>query len=434
MPMQMMDVFEEHFSEAAFLRFQWERALLAPNYSLAETAELEERLLAHLDGLMLGGESVSEVLLKAALEGEEPGEVFCAAFVSIAGSPPAALEAVLALAPAAPAAVQAALRRALELHGHAELNAHLVPLLRAPEVPVQALALEVLAFRGAVPRGTALELLGHADGRVVTAALRSLGALSRDVARQELPRLLGDKRPNVRMAAIEAGLLSGMRVAWDACRHEAQGSGEGAPVARVLQAICGDDKDAKRLVALAADEGGRTDVLWALGFTGRAAVAEVCLELMGQESPVARLAGEAFGAITGLVVEGAYAMELEEDSLPPLDEDDLDVDLVPGAEDVLQVPVRAAVANWWQRARQDFSRSTRYLDGKPFSGAVLLEALTRGGMRRRQVHAQELALRTQGTHRVQTLSFTARQRAELARAASSCERLPVRPLALEFGG
>jgi hypothetical protein len=35
---------------------------------------------------------------------------------------------------------------------------------------------------------------------------------------------------------------------------------------------------------------------------------------------------------------------------------------------------------------------------------------------------------------VQTLSFTARQRAELARAEDSRERLMVRPLALEFGG
>ena len=77
-----MDIFEEHFSEAAFLQSQWERALRGPHYNLEETAQLEERLLAHLDGLVLGGELVREALLRPALEGEDPWEVFCAAFAS----------------------------------------------------------------------------------------------------------------------------------------------------------------------------------------------------------------------------------------------------------------------------------------------------------------------------------------------------------------
>lgn len=435
MPTLMMDIFEEHFSEAAFLQSQWERALRGPHYNLEETAQLEERLLAHLDGLVLGGEPVREALLRPALEGEDPWEVFCAAFVSVAEPSPAALEAVLALVPGAPAVVQASLRRALELSGCTGLEAALLPLLRSPEAHMQALALEVLTFRRAVPRNEALQLLGHTEGRVVAAALRGLGALGRDITHRELHRLLEDKRPQVRLAAIESGLLSGLRVAWDACRQEAKGRGESSHEARVLQAICGDDQDAERLVGLMADEVVRADVLWALGFTGLVSAAEVCLELMGQSAPVARLAGEAFSAITGLVLKDTYAMEpQEEDSLPPLEEDDLEADLIPRLEDELPVPERAAVADWWLRARRDFSRSTRYLDGRPFSGTALLDALAKGPMRRRHVYAQELALRTQGAHNVQTLSFTARLRAELARAERVREGLPTRPLARTFGG
>ncbi|WP_434349032.1 TIGR02270 family protein [Myxococcus virescens] len=435
MPTLRIDVIEEHFSEAAFLYSQWERALRGTNYNLEETAQLEERLLAHLDGLVLGGEPVAEALLSPALDGGEPGEVFCSVFASIAESPPAALEVALALAPVAPPEVLASLRRALELSGRTGLDASLVPLLKAPEASVQALALEVLSFRGAVPRGVALELLDQADGRVVAAAMRGLGTLERDIGHRELRRLLDDNRPQVRLAAIETGLLSGIRAAWDACRQEAQGCGEGASPARVLQAICGDDEDVERLVALMVNDVVRADIVWALGFTGRVAAVEACLELMGHVPSVARLAGEAFSAITGLVLKDTYAVELEEgDSLPPLEEDDLDADLSSKEEDNLPVPARAAVADWWQRARQDYSRSGRYLGGKPFSGAALLDALARGPMRRRHVHARELALRTQGMHDVQTRAFTARQSAELAGAQRVREHLSTRPLKRAFGG
>lgn len=434
MPLLMMDVFEEHLSEAAFLFFQWERALRGPDYNLEETAELEERLLAHLDGLVQGGALVAESLLKPVLEGQDPGEVFCAAFASVAQSPQATLEVMLAVGVAASPAVHVALRRALELSARTELEAELVALLERPEAVRQALALEVLAFRQAVPRGAAVELLGHEDERVVAAALRGLGTLGRDVMHRELPRLLGDKRPEVRLAAIEVGMMSGACTAWDACGQEARGHGWSARAARVLQAVCGDDQDVDRLVALAGDEAVREDVLWALGFTGRTAAAEVCLELMGQQPSVARLAGEAFSAITGLVLEGAYALEVEEqeDSLPLLEEDDLDADLLPRLEDELPVPARAAVADWWQRVGKDFSRSTRYLRGRPLSGTVLLDALAQGPMRQRCVHALELALRTQGSHWIQTFAFTARQRAELARAQAMREHLPTRPLAHTF--
>ncbi|WP_191263941.1 TIGR02270 family protein [Comamonas sp. JC664] len=435
MPMLRMDVFEEHFSEAAFLYSQWERALRGAHYNLEETARLEGRLLAHLDGLVLGGESTTEALLRSALEGNEPAEVFCAVFASVAESPHVALEAVLALMPAASPGVQASLRRALELSGCRGLEAALVPLLKSSEVSVQTLALEVLAFRGAVPREAALELLGHSDDRVVVAAMRGLGALGKDIGRRDLPRLLTDNRANVRLAAIEHGLMAGVRAAWDACGQEAKGDGDCAAAARMLQAIFGDDKVVERLVDLSADNGIREGALWALGFTGRGAAAEACLELMGQAPSVARLAGEAFSAITGLMLKDAFSKEIEEEeSLPPLEEDDLDADLTPRHVDGLPVPARDAVADWWLRVRQDYSRSERYLGGTVFSGSALLNALAKGPMRRRHVHAQELALRTQGTHVVQTLAFTGRQIAESAGAARVSGTLSARPMARTFGG
>ncbi|WP_254627626.1 hypothetical protein [Myxococcus sp. CA040A] len=49
--MVLVDVWEEHLDEEAFRWTQWERALVAPDFTLEETAKREERLLAHLDAL-----------------------------------------------------------------------------------------------------------------------------------------------------------------------------------------------------------------------------------------------------------------------------------------------------------------------------------------------------------------------------------------------
>ena len=64
----LWDVVEEHLDEAAFLWTQWERGLQSPLYKLHELRDrVEERMLAHLDGLVVGGEAVAQRLLYPAL-------------------------------------------------------------------------------------------------------------------------------------------------------------------------------------------------------------------------------------------------------------------------------------------------------------------------------------------------------------------------------
>lgn len=423
----MLDVLEEHLSEAAFFWTQWERALVAPDYTLEETAELEERLLAHLEGLVTAGPPAIEVLEPVVREGEDPGEVLAASWTLLALAPRLVEEAVKARAADAPPPVWAAMTRALELGEDAAVEKALAPWLTTDEPRLLALALTVLGFRGRVPGDRGVELLGHPEGVVVAAALRALRPSPKLQAPRELGGLLGDSRPEVRWAAIEAGMLLGVRDAWAACEGESTTAG-GAPrrSSWVLLAAAGEARFLERLISFAEEEAAREDALWALGFSGRVAAAEACLKWMGQVPRVARLAGESFSAITGLRMAGPHVLpEPEpEDALPPLEEEALDADLGLRPEDALPLPAREEVARWWGTARKDFTPATRYLEGKPFTGAALLEALAQGPMRRRHMHALELMLRTGGAHAVQVRAFTARQREELARAAAVRERLP----------
>lgn len=411
----MMDVFEEHLEEATWLWTQWERALVAPDYDLAETAELEARLLAHLGGLVEGGAPVAESLLRPELESEERARVCAVCFVLLAKAVPDDLRALVR---GAGPQQQAAVRRALELCGQERLDAVLSPLLAVEDAEVKATALEALVFRSDVQDSVLSSFLLSEDARVRIAALRGLRELPRLEPRNPLPQALSSAHPGIRDAAIELGLTLGAREAWDACRKAVEAGDKHAREPMVLWALGCEEAELGLLTALLRVPERRTEALWALGFSGRVSAAEACLEWMGEkDTEVARLAGEAFCAISGLRLEGANVLLPEEapEEPIPLEQEDLGADLVPRPEDDLPRPAAESVARWWHEARGRFTRGTRYLMGHPFNADVLLAALERGPMRRRHVMARELALRSRRTLSIPTRALTGRQRAALVR-------------------
>ncbi|MFP2909501.1 hypothetical protein ACLESD_31550, partial [Pyxidicoccus sp. 3LFB2] len=64
------ELYEVHLDEAEYLCAQWENALTAPDRYLAQVAQREARLLAHVDALALGGGEVSRRYLLPAVATE----------------------------------------------------------------------------------------------------------------------------------------------------------------------------------------------------------------------------------------------------------------------------------------------------------------------------------------------------------------------------
>src|SRR5258705_6910781 len=94
----LWDISEEHLVDAGFLWTQRERALESPRHTLAEVATgVEERLLAHLDGLIVGGAPVAEKLLVPVLEDDsaDPELLVVASLALLEGTLPDAEDAVL---------------------------------------------------------------------------------------------------------------------------------------------------------------------------------------------------------------------------------------------------------------------------------------------------------------------------------------------------
>lgn len=430
----MMDVLEEHLDEASFLWSQWERALVSSLHDLSDTAELEERLLAHVDGLVIGGEAAATELLLPGLETNERERISASALALLAMNGRQELEETLEVLSSGDEVQRAGIGRAMELSERQGLDAVLLELLRAENPAVQFVAFQVLTSRGAVPQDKRTEWLYRDDAELVIAALQDSRPLPRDVAQTVLTQLLVDPRPGVREAAMVAGLVSGTKAAWKACHRVADAGDAGQRQYLAALAFGGEERDVERLTGLLRQDACRADVLWALGFSGRALAAEACLEWMG-DANVAALAGEAFSAITGLKLEGEYAgATLEEaDALVPLEEENLEANLVPVPEASLPIPVREAVERWWKRAQKGFERGARYLRGNKFDAGRLLEALGTEPMRRRPVLALELAIRSRGAHLLQPRAFTRMQRAELKAAQAGGTTVSMSPFSKLFG-
>ncbi|MFY2562075.1 TIGR02270 family protein [Corallococcus terminator] len=426
------DVLERHLEEASFLWTQWENGLGSASYCLKEVAEGDEhRMLAHLDALAAGGEQVAVRLLAPALKGDDEECVRVACFSLLSNGDGEDFEAVLqALAEGSEARRQGS-RRALELSPHEGLSGRILPLLTRRNEALVPLLLNVLDFRQVHPGSALTELLLHDDPHVKTAALRAARLWPADVPPSCVHHALNSPIPGVREAAIEAGLLCGMRGAWDACRRLVEMKGPSGELARVALAMGGQDADIERLLRLLSESALQRDVLWALGFSGRTSVAQSCLEWM-HEPHRSAVAAEAFCAITGLVLQGDLVQERDPEStdeLPPLEED-LDTDLTPGPDAELPLPNAAAVSAWWNKARKDFSPDTRYLLGRPWTPARLLEALEGGPMRRRPVLAREVAIRSRRGVRIETRDLSYRQYRQMQEARRSVENAwALRPFA-----
>jgi uncharacterized protein (TIGR02270 family) len=388
------DVLEEHLEEAGFLWTQREQALASPRWTIAEVAAgPEERLLAHLGGLALGGANVEEELLAPAVADADAGKVAVATSALAArgrldlvrgavkqDAPGSSTAIVRGLAFAAPAAAQRAL----------------LGWLDAPEPHVQAIAVAALASRGAAPERAVRLALGSSDPTLLAAGLRAAAALG-DGARAEIEASWASPHPGVHDAGVEAGLAIGLRGAWSASRRAAD-AGEASALDLLVLAASGARGDIGRIVTAAGVATTRGAALFAAGFSGWSEAAELCVTHLGDPA-VAGVAGEAFEAVTGLAIEGLYAAP--EPNEPDPYDDGAEAGPSVGPEAELPQPDAMEVASWWREQRARFAEG-RWVEGRPYGSDALLRVFLGGSTRRRGPIARELAIRSMGQYRLDT--------------------------------
>ena len=383
----LAEIVAQHVEEAATLRNN--RALLvrSPAAGLRQLARHDERIAAHLDGIRVAGNE-GAALAQAAFNAMDKPDAG-ATFTVLTGlieqrASGAALDLLQRLhdAAAAPCAARGA-ASAVGWVSAADLRGVVMPWLADGGPLARWLALSACTLHRVDPGPTLARLLADSDPRVQQRACQAAGELGRrdlidavsgprgrgdsselGFVRTRTALLLGDRGPaleHVHALALEAG------------PHQHQAVG--------LTMLFGDAERGRHVVgALAKTAAGaaqRRLVIAASGWSGDPRVVPWLVQQMADET-LARLAADAFAAITGASFSAPPLERLHRAAAPPGD-DPIDLD----EDDALPWPAADNVQTWWATEAPRFAAGTRHLLGHPADAAQVQRVLVEGTQRQR---------------------------------------------------
>ncbi len=330
----MVDLLEVHVDEVEWLWRQRHAALRSKEYDFRALVQLDERIAAHVDALVLAGEEAWALLRTRLVEAEDAYAAFGAAHALLLQEDAAVARQTLALSAGLEGAAWEGFRLALRYAPPARYVDALRSLVAGASERHAAAALEALAFHGLPdPGGRLLDLLGAAQpdvrrvawGTVSLLPLRWLEAPGQARFWQRLvqrfPTALADASSGVRDAARWAAawtrqpwLLSSLRTL-----AKAPASPDHVPGLTLL-AVLGAQVDLPLFEeALGRRELGPGRFLLA-GTFGHPGLMEEVLRAMESGGPaVAAAAANSFRKLTGLDVNTPHRVavlpteELEEE-------------------------------------------------------------------------------------------------------------------------
>lgn len=413
----LWDIVTEHLDEAAFLYTQWERALRSPEFTLGEVRDrVEERLLSHIDALVVGGRPVADALLLPALHQGDQGVAFAAAMALLAAAGAASEAAVIAALGAAAPPQAGEILRALQLCPTPRRQAMLMPLFGAPRPAVCAAAVRTLGFQQADLGAALPPLLYSEQTELVKAALYCLRYRPRSDAESAIRQASGSADAELATAGLLAAAAAGSPELLYTCRQLVRARHPAAATAALLLGLLGGPADAELLlgaVAPAADSAAdrlNPALLFALGFQGSRAAAAACVDWL--RSPALVLgASEAFVTITGVDIDKAGLAAPAESGGDEDQASAADLDLPPEAS-LIRLDA-AATAAFWSANQDRFADAQRYFRGQPLLPAApdsWRAALGRANMRQRHPLALALANISAGKELIQTLALAREQR------------------------
>jgi len=373
----LIELYQEYLEEASFLFEQRQAALKAPDYLLPELLELEERIAAHIDGLVLGAEK-SIPIAQEGLTSDELPTAMAAAYALLKMERQDAADLVWQAFQEAENGPLQGLCLGMSYGPIDMIFSQLQEALTSAAAPIAVAAAEALAFHKKLDTKTARlsELLQDENAQVRRAAWRLImlappsGLVSPDIISRLSEAAMHDEDPAVRREAMWAAAWTQQRWLMGHCRKL---SDEPLPEnwdAILLLAILGKPSDLERILATAkATELGpqRFRVLSAFGHPG---VVETLLEGMESQDPLTAVAaGAAFTKITGADIESDKAVQIPpEDGSEP---DEFEQEFL----DEVNLPDPASAQAHWEKIKQEFSKGTRWCRGLNLSQGTTNEVI-----------------------------------------------------------
>jgi len=391
-------VIQQHAEDAAVLHAVRTSLTVAPHVRLRHLRRFDDRLAAHLDGLVVAGDTGWAHCMRS-LESPTPGRVFAAAVPLIEAGRMGHLGEIYALVEAVPQ-IQRGLVAALAWVEREKLQGVVAALLTSSSVVRRTIGIAVCALHRVDPGSGRESALEDSSVALRARALRSVGELGRqNLTSACLESLRAEDSAEIRFwAAWSAVLLGNRQVALDVLKAIAS---EPSPFRqRALQLglqAMKEDAAEEFLRRLGESRDTLRLVIQGSGISGDPARVPWLIQCM-TEPKAARLAGEAFCLMMGLDL--AY---LDLDRKPPTeieagpndDPNDPNVEMDP--DDGLPWPDQKLIQAWWNANSHRFQPGVRYFMGEPLNRQNCVRVLKEGFQRQRIAAAIYLSLLNPGT-------------------------------------
>lgn len=367
--MSIPAIVQQHLEEAAHLRFVRSRLVRAHHIDLDALARADERLAAHLDGLLVSADEALAQLqtLQAAQAKPDAAITFVATVLALEQRDEQRIEALIDQAVIDEAQLRA-VASAMGWVSAPTLRGLSGALLASATATRRRLGLMACRLHRVDP-GKWLPLAAQADDAVLRCeALTLAGTLARADGAQICLDHLDDADPACRQAAAIASVLQGDRERGLEALVKALTKSAAPPhalheVARIALSCCevGLAKDVTR--QLAAQQADLRLLIWSAAWVGDARAVPWLIGQMAKPE-LARLAGLAFSIITGAALQ-PLGLEIDpmvapaEASPAGLDDDQVAVD----PDDGLPWPNVNAVQSWWALKASTLPTRTRLVAG-----------------------------------------------------------------------
>ncbi len=365
------DLLQVHVEDLAFLWGQRREALGSRKHSLREYGELNERIEAHVQGLLVAAPEALVAWLQPQLAGADRDEVFAAAYALLRLPEAASTHAVVVEFSRAAGPALAGLRDALSLAPDTLFAAEMQSALDQAK-PVTAVAAAVVLANHRLLDGQSprlARLLEDPDAAVCALAWRVAtvadAATPLSAPKRPFNHALMHLAPAVRAAGWAAAAWSGQARAMPLLRQLAA-SGD-TPALHWL-AVLGGEEDVALLQKATLEMPDVVERCALLARFGHPSALNALLHWMGgDDMALAVAAGEAFARITGAEIRGARRLQ----PLPE-DADDFTREMAPEVW-MPDVPKARALL---ERHAAEWAAGLRWCKGVRVDGEVSREALT----------------------------------------------------------
>ncbi len=371
------DILEEHFEEFEFLWGQRQEALRSAEYTLTELLELEERIEAHIQGLLVGGENTIPFVQEGLFQ-DDPQVAFAAAYTMLRFNIESASGQVMDAFLQAKGEQLDGIGKAL-CHGSIDIIfSQLQETAASAGAPIAVSAGEALAFHkkfdARMPRLGEFQQDDNAQVRRAAWRLTMLTStnqpLSPDISSRLTDAAKHDEDPAVRNEAILAAIWARQPWVPEHCRKLSDEPSPNNWDAIYHLAILGKPSDLTRILAVANVHELGPQRFRALGAFGHPGVIETLLEGIKSENPLtATAAGAAFTKITGADIESDKVIQVPpEDGSEP---DEFEQEFL----DEVTLPSSDSAQAHWQQVKTDFSSGIRWCSGLNLTQPAGMEVL-----------------------------------------------------------